>query len=296
MNGDTRGAPDFSVPSPARMYDYFLGGKDNFAADRDAADRVIAAYPETRRLARANRRFVTRVAWYLAEHGIRQYVDLGSGLPTSPNVHEIVRKIRRDARVVYVDDDPMVAAHGRAECAGEGIAFIERDIRYPQEILTDRRLTNLIDFTAPVAFLCAAVLHFTPDEDNPKDIVAALRWRMAPGSYLVISHVAADDANKEALSAITDVYREATAPAVPRSAEDIKTFFAGLDLVEPGLVDVSQWRSDTRANPTKIRFIAGVARKPRRAGKRRTWHAVEHRKRSLTSQEVRERATGIEPA
>ena len=185
MNGDTRGAPDFSVPSPARMYDYFLGGKDNFAADRDAADRVIAAYPETRRLARANRRFVTRVAWYLAEHGIRQYVDLGSGLPTSPNVHEIVRKIRRDARVVYVDDDPMVAAHGRAECAGEGIAFIERDIRYPQEILTDRRLTNLIDFTAPVAFLCAAVLHFIPDEDNPKDIVAALRWRMAPGSYLV---------------------------------------------------------------------------------------------------------------
>ena len=263
MNSSTGGVPDFDVPSPARMYDYFLGGKDNFAADRDAADRVIAAYPETRRLARANRRFLTRAVWYLAEHGIRQYIDLGSGLPTSPNVHEIARKIRPDARVVYVDNDPMVATHGRAECAGEGIAFIERDIRYPQEILTDRRLTDLIDFTAPVAFLCAAVLHFIPDHDNPKDIVAALRWRMAPGSYLVISHAATDDANKQALSAIADVYQEATSPAVPRTEEDIQAFFTGLDLLEPGLSTCRSGGQIRRANPTKIRFLAGVGRKPR---------------------------------
>ncbi len=264
MSRDPRGIVDFTVPSAARMYDYFLGGKDHFQADREAADRVIAAYPETRTLARANRRFLTRAVWYLAEHGIRQYVDLGSGMPTSPTVHEIARQVRPDARVVYVDTDPVVTTHYRAVCDGDdGLGFVECDIRAPQAILSDWRLTRTIDLAAPVAFLCAAVLHFVPDEDEPKGIVAALRWRMAPGSYLVISHVVTDDANKDVLSAIADVYQDTTAPAVPRTAEDIAEFFTGLDLVEPGLMDVSQWRSDIRAKATKIRFLAGVGRKPR---------------------------------
>ncbi len=201
--------------------------------------------------------------WYLAEHGIRQYIDLGSGMPTSPTVHEIARQVRPDARVVYVDNDPVVASHCRAVFDGDtGLAFVDGDIRAPQEILTDWRLTRIIDLSAPVAFLCTAVLHFVADQDHPIDIVTALRWRMVPGSYLVISHASADAANKDVLSAIAEVYKASTAPAVPRTAESIAGFFAGLQLVEPGLVDVSQWRADIRAKPTRIRFLAGAGRKP----------------------------------
>jgi hypothetical protein len=171
---------DFTVPSAARMYDYFLGGKDYFPVDREAAERVIAAYPETRTVARANRRFLTRAVWYLAEHGIRQYVDLGSGMPTSPTVHEIARQVRPDARVVYVDNDPVVGVHCRKACHGDrGLRFIEGDIRAPQDILDDLKLAGTVDLSEPVAFLCAAVLHFVPDDGEPKGIVAALRTCMA---------------------------------------------------------------------------------------------------------------------
>lgn len=245
------------------MYDYFLGGKDHFEADRKAAEKVIAAYPETRTVARANRRFLTRAVWYLAEHGIGQYVDLGSGMPTSPTVHEIARQVRPEARVVYVDNDPVVASHCRFVCDGDrGLGFIEGDIRAPQDILTELQLSGTIDLSKPVAFLFAAVLHFVPDKDEPKGIVSAFRWRMAPGSYLVISHGAADNASRNVLSKIADVYQGATAPAVPRTAREIREFFSGLDLVEPGLVDVARWRSDMKEKATKIRLLAGVGRKP----------------------------------
>lgn len=255
--------PDFGVASPARMYDYFLGGKDHFAADREAAEKVIAAFPETRVLARANRHFLTRAIWYLAEHGVRQYIDLGSGLPTSPNVHEVARQVRPDARVVYVDSDPVVASHMRALCVEDkSAAFVERDIRFPQEILANPKLTNLIDLSEPVAVLCVAVLHFVPDEDNPKEIMAAFRWRMAPGSYLLVSHATSDGADQRVLSEIRNAYKHATAPAVPRTAAAISEFLTGLDLVEPGLVDVSQWRPDKKSKPTKIRFLAAMGRKP----------------------------------
>jgi hypothetical protein len=254
--------PDFTVPSAARMYDYFLGGKNNFRADREAADKVIAAYPETRRLAVANRRFLTRAVWYLAEHGIRQFIDLGSGLPTSPNVHEVARQVRPDARVVYVDSDPMVASHGRALCdTDSGVAFVEHDIRCPDDILGDSRLTGMIDFSAPIAMLSVAVLHFLPDEDNPGQILEAFRSRMAPGSFLVLSHATSDGVDNRVLSEIASAYKESTARAVPRTGADIKGFFTGLDLIEPGLVDVSQWRADMTVKPTKIRFLAGVGRK-----------------------------------
>jgi S-adenosyl methyltransferase len=160
--------PDFSVPNPSRMYDYLLGGKDNFPADREAANRVIAAYPEARALARANRRFLTRAVWFLAEHGISQYIDLGTGLPTSPNVHQVARQVRPDARVVYVDNDPVVTCHGQALCAtNDGVAVIDGDIRDPRSILADPELTAVIDFAEPVAILCVAVLHFIRDEENP---------------------------------------------------------------------------------------------------------------------------------
>jgi SAM-dependent methyltransferase len=246
------------------MYDYFLGGKDHFQADREAANQVMSVYPEVRTLARANRRFVTRAVWYLAEHGITQYADFGCGMPTSPTVHEIARQVRPGARVVYVDNDPVVATHYRSVCdSGQGLTFIEGDIRAPQDILSHWQFARTIDLAAPVAFLCAAVLHFVPDEDQPKGVVAALRGRMAPGSYLVISHALTDDASKDLLSAITtDPARSTTSPPIPRTATDIGEFFTGLDLVEPGLVDVSQWRPDEQEEATTIRFLAGVGRKP----------------------------------
>lgn len=262
MSGDDWRASGFKVASPARIYDYLLGGKDHLPVDREAAERIIAAYPEARALARANRRFVVRAVWYLAEHGIRQFVDLGSGLLASPNVHEVARQVRPDARVVYVDDDPAATVHGEAACAAEGVAVIDGDIRRPQDILCHRRLTGLVDFSAPVAVLCTAVLHFIADEDHPKDIVAAFRWRMSEGSYLAVSHAVADDASKPLLSAIADVYKETRCPAVPRTAEEIEGLFTGLDLVEPGIVDVHRWDSNVRAKNTKIRILAGVGRKP----------------------------------
>jgi hypothetical protein len=251
------------MPSAARMYDYFLGGKDHFQADREAAEQVIAVYPEVRTLAQANRRFLTRAVWYLAEHGITQYVDLGCGMPTSPTVHEIARQVRPDARVVYVDNDPVVATHYRSVCNGdEGLTFIECDIRATQDILNHWQLERTIDLAAPVAFLCAGVLHFVPDDDQPRGIVAALRWRMASDSYLVISHAMTDEASKGVLSVIADTHQGPTSPPVPRTAEEIGEFFTGLDVVEPGLVDVSQWRPDEQEETTKIRFFGGVGRKP----------------------------------
>jgi S-adenosyl methyltransferase len=262
MSNQERPVLDFSVPSAARMYDYYLGGKDNYPADREAAEKVIAACPETRALARANRRFMTRAVWFLAEHGIRQYLDLGTGLPTSPNVHDIARQIQPGARVVYVDNDPVVTVHSQAMCACDGVIAINGDIRRPQEILANPELATLIGFCEPVAILCVSVLHFIRDESNPYDIMAALRRRMAPGSYLVISHATTDGADRRALADIAEVYDGATAPAVPRSTAAIRDLFTGLDLVEPGLVDVSQWRPHTRARPTKLRILAGIGRKP----------------------------------
>lgn len=254
--------PDFEVPSAARMYDYFLGGKDNYRTDREAADKVIVAYPETRRLALANRRFLTRAVWYLAEHGVRQFIDLGSGLPTSPNVHEVARQARPDARVVYVDSDPVVASHGRAMCdTASGIAFAEHDIRHPMDILGDSELTRLLDLSLPVAVLVVSVLHFMPDTDRPEEILAAFRSAMAPGSYLALSHATSDGADQHVLSEIANVYKASSVQAVPRTSADIHKYFTGFDLIEPGLVDVSQWRPDTSFRPTKIRFLAGVGRK-----------------------------------
>ena len=256
--------PDFTVPSGARMYDYFLGGKDHFQADREAAEQITAVYPEASALAQANRRFLTRAVWYLAEHGITQYVDLGCGMPTSPTVHEIARQVRPDARVVYVDNDLVAATHYRSVCNGDkGLSFIECDIRSTQDILNNWQLEQTIDLAAPVAFLCAAVLHYVPDSDQPNDIAAALRWRMASDSYLVISHAMTDEASKDVLSMIVDKYQGSTSPPVARTADDIGEFFTGLDVVEPGLVDVSQWRPDEHEETTKVRFFGGVGRKPR---------------------------------
>jgi hypothetical protein len=263
LAGGNRPVPDFSIPSPARMYDYWLGGKDNFPADREAARQVMDAYPDVRRLARANRRFLTRAVWFMAAQGIRQYIDLGTGIPTSPNVHEVARQAIPDARVIYVDNDPVVTLHSQAlRATGDGVIAIHGDIRRPQDIIAHPELAELIDFTEPVGILFISVLHFISPEEDLGGIVAAFRWRMAAGSYLAISHATTDRADPEVLAEIAQVYKGATAPAVPRPAAQIRELFTGLDLVEPGVVDVSQWRPDIRARPAKIRILGGVGRRP----------------------------------
>jgi hypothetical protein len=245
------------------MYDYYLGGKDHFPADRKAAEKVIASYPRTRALALENRRFLERAVEFLASQGIRQFVDLGTGLPTWPNVHEVAQSIQSDARVAYVDNDPVVAVHGRVLCDGEDkITMIDGDIRQPQAILADPELTNLIDLSEPVAFLCVAVLHFITEDENPREIAAELRRQMAPGSYLVISHAATDGADKRVVRQITDVYAGATAPAVPRAESAIRDLFTGLDLAEPGLTDVAQWRCALPSDTGNIRILGGAGMKP----------------------------------
>ena len=184
---------DPSVPSPARMYDYYLGGKDNFAADREAAEQALSVVPFGREVARANRQFLVRAVTFMARSGIGQFIDLGTGLPTRPNVHEVARSVLPDARVLYVDNDPMVCSHARALLAtNDGVAAIQGDIRTPQAILNDPVTRELIDFTRPVGVLFVAVLHFLTDDDQPWEQVAAFRWRMASGSMLAVSHITSD--------------------------------------------------------------------------------------------------------
>ena len=254
---------DPSVPNPARMYDYYLGGKDNFAADRDAAEQALSMVPHGQEVARANRQFLVRAVTLMVRSGIDQFIDLGTGIPTRPNVHEVARGIRPDARVLYVDNDPMVCAHAQALLAAnrDGVAAIQGDIRSPQAILDDPITRSLIDFTRPVGVLFVAVLHFLTDEDQPWEQVAAFRWRMAAGSMLAISHITSDGTPLDVQATIRDVYAEASAPAVFRTRQEIKAFFDGLELVEPDLVDVGKWRSLRPSPPAPLHFVGGVARK-----------------------------------
>jgi O-methyltransferase involved in polyketide biosynthesis len=245
------------------MYDYYLGGKDHFPADRRAAERVIAAYPQARTLALANRRFLERAVKFLSGQGIRQFIDLGSGLPTAPNVHEVAQRIQQDARVAYVDNDPVVTVHGRALCGtDDGVTVINGDIRQPAAIFANPELTDRIDLSQPIALLCVAVLHFITEDEGPRKIVAALQRQMVPGSYLVISHGATDGADKNTIDKITNAYMEATSPAVPRTESAIRDLFTGLDLAEPGLTDVARWRYTRPAETGQIRVLGGVGRKP----------------------------------
>lgn len=262
-NDNPETAPRFdpSVPNPARMYDYYLGGKDNFPADREAAELALSVVPFGREVARANRQFMVRAVTFMARGGIGQFIDLGTGLPTRPNVHEVARSVHPDARVLYVDNDPMVCSHARALLAtNDGVAAIHGDIRTPQDILNDPVTRAMIDFTRPVGVLFVAVLHFLTDDDQPWEQVAAFRWRMASGSMLAVSHITSDGTPPDVQATIQDVYAEASAPAVFRTRQQIESFFGGLDLVEPGLVEVGAWRSLRLSPAAPLRFLGGVAR------------------------------------
>jgi O-methyltransferase involved in polyketide biosynthesis len=252
---------DASVATAARMYDYWLGGHDNFAADRIAALKVAETSPEVPLVAKANRAFLGRAVRFLAgEAGIRQFLDLGTGLPTKGNVHQVAQAIAPGAHVVYVDSDPMVMAHARALKTGEGTAVIHADLRDPATILSHPDTRQLLDLSKPLAILFVAVLHFVPDPDA-HEAVAAFTSAAAPGSYLVLSH-ATGDTNPQTAAAGTAVYARTANPVTARTREEILPFFAGLEILEPGLVPVQQWRPDERdpADPGETWLLGGVGR------------------------------------
>jgi SAM-dependent methyltransferase len=260
---------DISRPHPARMYDFFLGGKDNFTADREAAEHILRAAPFARVMARENRAFLGRAVRFLAgEAGIRQFLDIGTGLPTTSNVHEVAQAIEPASRVVYVDNDPLVLTHARAllKSAPEGrTAYIHADLRAPDTIVSSPVAQDVLDFTQPVALILAAVLHFVPDEDNPAEIISTLLGALAPGSYLVASHISGEHAADREAEAHRP-YREAQIPLQSRDSGDFaRLAFGDLDLVPPGAVLVSEWRRDsagTAPSPSEVNFYGGVARKP----------------------------------
>jgi hypothetical protein len=256
-----------NVAHPARVYDYLLGGKDNFPADRAAAERGLAAAPEVRDTVRANRAFLVRAVRFLAESGVRQFIDVGTGIPTRPNVHEVAQAVAPDTRVVYVDNDPIVLVHARALMAGPGhgaTTVIQADLRDPQAILSHPQLTELIDFSQPVAIVLVAVLHLLADGEDPAGIVRQLLAPASSGSYLVLSHSGLDF-NPERSRAVSASAARDGVTLVARPHADILGFFKGFDLVEPGLVQVSQWRPDhelTDDERARVWTYAGVARKP----------------------------------
>ena len=265
--GDGRLAFDPEVPSPARIYDYLLGGKDNYPADREAAGEILAVVPDARISARENRAFMRRAVRYLAaEGGIRQFIDVGTGLPTQGNVHEIAQVHAPEARVVYVDNDPVVLAHDRSMLHNvANTAIVEQDVRRPARILGDDELAKLIDFDQPVGLLLVAIMHFVADEDNPAALIGALMDGLAPGSYLVLSHGTADSRPESAKA--ERVFDRATARAYLRRRDEIQHMVAGLELIEPGLVWAPLWRpdpvTDSGDDPGRSHVYAVVARKPR---------------------------------
>ncbi|HEY1665111.1 MAG TPA: SAM-dependent methyltransferase [Trebonia sp.] len=260
---------DTSRPHPARMYDYYLGGKNHFAADRETADKVIAAMPGVRTGPRENRAFLGRAVRYLAaEAGIRQFLDIGTGLPATNSVHEVAQAVAPDARVVYVDSDPLVLVHARAllTSAPEGqTAYIQADLRDPGEILSSPVVRSVLDFSEPIALMLVAVLHFVGDEHKPAELVATLRDALAPGSFLVASHVTAEH-NPAGSAAGQRAYRGGGVSMRPRDSDEFAEIaFAGLELVPPGIVLVSEWgRSDSGPLPpaNEINAYCGVAYKP----------------------------------
>ncbi|WP_407563941.1 SAM-dependent methyltransferase [Streptomyces sp. 184] len=254
-------------PHAARMYDYLLGGTDYFASDRAAADQAVAAFPTLRTAARENRRFLGRAVRHLVEQvGIRQFLDIGSGLPTAENVHQVARRYAPDVRVVYVDSDPLVLAHGQALLAEDHrTTVIRADAREPETVLGHSATRRLLDFSQPIGVLAVALLHFIGDKDDPAGIVRTLRGAVVPGSHFVLSHATADVAPSNALG-VQDAYRARGVPLSLRGKQEFTEFFTGLELIEPGIQMVSDWRSDLplehRPSHADVSWYGGLGRLP----------------------------------
>jgi hypothetical protein len=257
---------DTRSPNMARMYDYALGGKDNFAADREAVEQLFSFSPENRYVPRANRRFLGRAVRFAAAQGIRQFLDLGTGLPSQGHVHEVVAEINPGASVVYVDYDPVVVNHAKALLVdSDSVTAVAADIRDPGDILTHPGVTELIDFSQPVAVLFVAVLHGIPDGDDPAGIVRAFAAGISPGSYLILSHLTSEGHPPALVAQKEEVFARSNAPVSYRSRAEILRMFDGFNLVEPGLTAVTQWRGDDldrKLDAAGQWWLAGVGSKP----------------------------------
>jgi S-adenosyl methyltransferase len=257
---------DSTVAHPARRYNYWLGGKAHFAADRESGDAVLAVFPTARAAALENRAFMGRAVRYLVrEAGIRQFLDIGTGIPAPNNTHEVAQAIAPESRVVYVDNDPIVTAHARALLAGtpQGrTAYIEADLRDYQSILEHPQLRATIDLSRPVALLLVAVLHFVPDEEDPYAIVRGLVAALPPGSYLVVSHANGDHTTLDLQAQIVEAMPHGSIYA--REGSEFSRFFNGLELVDPGVVSTADWRptDPDHLSPAEAGATAAVARKP----------------------------------
>ena len=256
---------DTSVPHPARVYDAWLGGKDNFAADRAAAEAGQQAFPAVAESVRANRAFLARTVEYLAaEAGIRQFLDIGTGLPSADNTHEVAQAVATESRVVYVDNDPIVLRHAEALLIGKApgtTAYIDADLRDPDKILAEAART--LDFCQPVAIMLLAVLHFVSDEQDPYEIVNTLLDAVPAGSYLVASHTAKDIRPEQVAPFIQVLNRGLSDKSVSRDRAEVARFFRGLELVEPGVVNISEWRPRPGTDAEPAILWGAVARKPR---------------------------------
>ncbi|WP_405484580.1 SAM-dependent methyltransferase [Nocardia sp. NBC_00511] len=270
MNSDSAAdRVDTTKPHPARRYDYWLGGKDNFAADRESADAVAEAFPTVRLAAVENRNFLRRVTRYLAaEAGIRQFLDIGTGLPTAGNVHEIAQGIAPQSRIVYVDNDPIVLVHARhlLDSSPEGAtAYLDADLRRPAEILSHPDLLATLDLSQPVALMVVAVMHFMTDEQQPYELLRTLIEPLAPGSYLVMSHATSDHLDEDELARSSEANQRSGVPFQLRSSAEFAKFFDGLTLVPPGITAVTTWRPEEyrpHPRPEAVSMLGAVARIP----------------------------------
>ena len=260
---------DTSKPHPARMYDYYIGGKNHFAADRALADKALASWPAGRIGLRENRKFLGRAVKYLtAEAGVRQFLDIGSGLPATNNVHDVAQRVAPASRVAYIDNDPMVIAHAQAllTSSPEGrTAYLRADLRSPERIVSCPLLREVLDFTKPIALMLIAVLHFLGDEDKPDEVVGTLVDALPPGSYLAASHMSMEH-DPVSMTGGQQAYLDAGITMHARDSDQFaRMVFSGLEIVPPGVVLVSEWRPDSRAprpTPAEVSCYGGVARKP----------------------------------
>ncbi|MBN0042880.1 SAM-dependent methyltransferase [Streptomyces actuosus] len=257
---------DISVPSVSRIYDYYLGGSHNFEVDREAARKAMEHLPGLPKIMQANRAFMRRAVRFAADQGITQFLDIGSGIPTFGNAHEVAQKATPGARVVYVDHDPVAVAHSRAVLEGNDAAdVLAADLRKPQEILASPQVQRLIDLNRPVALLLVAILHFVEDADDPYGAVAELRDALAPGSLLLLTHASYEGIPLPPGRAegAVDVYKDIRNPLIMRSRDEIARFFEGYEMVEPGLVPMPRWRPETAPedeDPYAFSGFAGVGR------------------------------------
>jgi hypothetical protein len=255
---------DTGIPHSARMYDYWLGGKDNFAVDREMAELFLQQIPSLREMAMENRDFVGRATHALAALGVRQFLDIGTGIQTSPNLHETAQAIAPDARVIYVDNDPVVLAHARALMGSDDrtVAYVEADLREAKKILTHPTVLRVLDLDQPVALMLIAVLMLLGEDDNPYDSVAALREALPSGSYLALTHPT-QDFDPEAMGIVTAAASQGGMTFRPRTRAEVEGFFGDWELLEPGLVPVRSWRPGQQPDdPESAYYWAGVARKP----------------------------------